>query len=67
MGAFTVQEQPEVDITTAAVEEALAQPVTAPDDCICDYVTDLKHRILQRVINPSCSAVHVVEYERERD
>jgi hypothetical protein len=67
MGAITVQEQPKVNLTTAAVEEALDRKVTVPDDCICDYATELQHRIVQRVINPACTAEHTIEMERERD
>jgi len=67
MGAISVQEQPEVSLTTAAVEQALDQTITTPDDCICDYATDLQHRLVQRVINPDCTAEHAVEMERERD
>lgn len=67
MGAITVQEQPEVSLTTAAVEKALDTEITVPDNCVCDYASDLQHHLVQRVINPDCSAVHVVEMERERD
>jgi len=67
MGAISVYEQPKVHLSMAGVEEALDRKVTAPDDCICDYATDLKHRLVQRVINPECTAEHAVEMERERD
>lgn len=67
MGAITVQEQPEVNLTTEAVNKALDAEITTPDDCICDYATDLQHHLVQRVINPDCTAVHTVEMERERD
>jgi len=67
MGAIHVQEQPEVNLSTESVEEALSRKISAPDDCICDYATELQHRLVQRVINPDCTAEHVVEMERERD
>lgn len=67
MGAISVQEQPEVSLTTEAVSEALDQEITAPDNCICDYVTELKHHLVQRIINPDCEAEHVEGMERERD
>jgi hypothetical protein len=67
MGATSVQKQPEVNLTTAAVEQALDQRITTPVDCICDYATNLRHHLVQRVINPDCEAEHAVEFERERD
>jgi hypothetical protein len=67
MGAIIVQEQPEVNMTTEAAEQALDQKITTPDNCICDYATVLPYHLLQRVINPACTVEHGVELERERD
>lgn len=67
MGAVPVQEQPEVHLSTPAVEEALDQKIETPADCVCDYATVLPYHLVQRVVNPDCTAAHDVELERERD
>lgn len=67
MGAITVQEQPEVTLTTEAVEESLDQQIEAPDECICDYVTTMPYNLSQRIINPACRADHTGGDELERD
>lgn len=69
MGAITVQEQPEVSLTTEAVQEALDTSVEVPEDCICDYVVRMPYNLQQRVVNPKCTAHESddLELERERD
>lgn len=64
------QVQPQVEITTHAVQKSLDDPIDVPHDCTCAYIRIETHGLVQRHANPDCTE-HGFEDDgeliRERD
>lgn len=58
-------------LSTEQIQQALSDPITVPDECICAWVRVLPYRLVQRVMNPDCAAHDPDEaggeLEKERD
>lgn len=63
--------QPDVELTSAAVQKALADPIDVPHECICAYIRVMPYGLVQRHANPDCTEHSPDEpdgeLEKERD
>lgn len=56
--------------STSEIQAALDEPIDVPDTCVCAYVRVEPYHLIQRRLNPDCTA-HTPEddgeIEKERD
>lgn len=65
------EEQPEVELTAAAIQKSLDEPITVPHECICAFIRISPYGLVQRHSNPACTEHSPGEpdgeLEKERD